>query len=160
MIHSCVTWLVHTWHDRFIRDMTHAYRRERKRAAHSHMCHSYCDVWTYKRTSTFSTTSPKPLISKMKYKNEESIHSKNQKIIEGHQPFLRQAQRHWFQRNWQINKNQEKLLICFYKNIQKDINLFHDKPGGTDFKKIADRGTTWWNQLTAATRAATNCSAR
>ena len=28
-------------------------------------------------------------------------------------------------------------------STQKEINHFHDKPGGTDFKGIADKGTTW-----------------
>jgi hypothetical protein len=28
-------------------------------------------------------------------------------------------------------------------SVQKDINHFHDKPGGTDFKKLEKKGTSW-----------------
>lgn len=28
-------------------------------------------------------------------------------------------------------------------SVQKDITRYHDKPGGTDFKKMSSRGTTW-----------------
>jgi len=137
MTHSHVTWLVHTWHNSFIRDVTHSFRRERQVATHSHVpwyIHVWHDSFIRDMTGSYVTW----LMHIEESEKELRIHICAIHIVmcehtKGHQPFLRQAQSHWFQK-W--NTKIKKAYIQKIKKLLKDINLFYDKPRGTDFKEI------------------------